>query len=219
MTRTLPLLLVLFAACEGEFGLQGQDKDKVPVAKPPDDDDNDVGDPPDWVNCFSGFVGEYSNIAWTHPDMEPDPEATPPQTWDDLDWWDDVAFSKFDPNIDMGGNWWPVDEDLQEDPKYFGVRWNAWMRVFSNTTLEYSFGSAGDAWIVYDGEPLDSLPGVKPFVTESHTVQLNAGQAPIEIRYAHRGGDSGFRFRVTDGDVKICYAEYQKDLPTEDESD
>ena len=43
------------------------------------------------------------------------------------------------------------------------------------------------------------------------SVNLDGGQYPVEIRYAHRTGSSGFRFRplgVTEEQLQLCYPEY-----------
>ena len=37
---------------------------------------------------------------------------------------------------------------------------------------------------------------------------IDSGQFPLQVRYAHRSGESGFRFRVLSGDVQICYPDF-----------
>ena len=197
---------VLLAGCN-EYSLR--EPPPVPPAEPPGDDPADVGAPPDWQNCFEGFHGEYSNLSVDHPDVEPrrgDPEAS--EDPDDLDWWDEPSFQRFDASLDMGTGWYPVDDGLQADPAYFAVRWRGWIRAWSGTSLQFTLGSADDAWVSIDGDVVAALPGIRDFEPQVFDVPLSAGQYPIEIRYAHRAGDSGFRFRATGGDVTICYPEW-----------
>lgn len=199
------ILLTALMGCQ-EYSLN--DPPRVPPADPPGTTGSDAGEPPDWQNCFEGFLGEYSNLPITHPDVEPgargdvllDPEA--------LDWWSEPSFQEFNSNLDFGTNFWPVDEGLQGDPSYFSVRWLAWLRAWDDTTMQFTLGSADDVWILLDDEIIFSAPGVKDFEPETYSVDLEAGQYPIEIRFAHRAGESGFRFRPISGDVSLCYAEY-----------
>ncbi len=210
-------LVPLIAAGCSEFTLR--DPPRVEVATPPGSPPDQSGQPPDWQDCFQGFLGEYSNLAQNHPDVEPMPplegEEPAPLDLTTLDWWDQPSFQEFSPSLDFGSNWWPVDEGLAGDPAYFSVRWNAWLRAWDDTTLEFSLGSADDVWILLDDEIVFAQPGIKDFEPQTYTLDLDAGQYPIEIRYAHRSGQSGFRFRVLDGDVSLCYAEYDADPPEE----
>ncbi|MEZ4317713.1 MAG: PA14 domain-containing protein [Myxococcota bacterium] len=204
------MLLTLFACQDYTI----RDPPKVPVAPPPDDPGTQNGEPPNWNDCFQGFLGEYSNLPITHPDVEPDP-LVPEPDFDvaTLDWWSNPSFQQFSPSLDFGSNWWPVDEGLEGDPAYFTVRWVAWLRAWDDTTMEFSLGSADDVWILLDDEVIFAQPGIKDFEPQTYTLQLDAGQYPLEIRYAHRAGQNGFRFRVTSergppNGVSICYAEY-----------
>ena len=203
------MLSMLLFACQ-DYSLR--DPPKVPVATPPGDPGDDGGEPPDWQDCFQGFLGEYSNLPVDHPFVEPDPLVEEgPLDLTTLDWWDEPSFHEFSPSLDFGSNWWPVDEGLAGDPAYFTVRWLAWLRAWDDTTLEFSLGSADDVWIILNDEVVLADPGVKDFEPRTVTLDLDAGQFPIEIRYAHRAGESGFRFRVLSGDVSLCYAEYDED--------
>lgn len=201
--------LVLLAACN-EYSLR--EPPPVPPAEPPGKDQDDVGGPPDWATCFEGFHGEYSNLSVDHPHVEPrrnDPDA--PTDRDALDWWDEPSFQRFDASLDMGSAWYPVDEGLEADPAYFAVRWRAWVRAWSNTTMTITLGSADDAWVVINGEEVVALPGIRSFEPQTYDISLSGGQYPLEIDYAHRADESGFRFRVTGGDVTICYPEWDEE--------
>lgn len=200
------LALLLLTGCQ-EYSLHKPPV--VPPAKPPGAQQGEHGAPPNWQDCPGGYLGLYSNLTVDHPDVEPDPEAPPPEDPLALDWWDTVAFERFDPYLDFGGNWWPVDEGLQADPRYFAVRWLAWIRAWDHTEVRLAFGSSDDAWVLVDGEPVVAHPGVGPFEPEVVSFPLRAGQFPLEVRYAHRAGpDSGLRVRVLSGNVSICYPSY-----------
>lgn len=57
--------------------------------------------------------------------------------------------------------------------------------------------------------PVVGQPGLREFEPEVVTFTVQAGQFPIDIRYAQRAGDtSGFRFRVLSGDVGLCYQDF-----------
>jgi len=210
MRNALWVAVFVLASCQ-EYTIDGPAT--VPVATPPAPPDNRDGDPPDWNDCFQGFLGEYTNLPANHPFVEPDPLLEEgPLDFTTLDWWDQPSFQQFSPSLDFGSNWWPVDEGLAGDPAYFAVRWNAWIRAWDDTTLEFSLGSADDVWILINDELVFSDTGIKNFDPQTYTIDLEAGQYPMEIRFAHRSGESGFRFRVLsprgqDG-TSICYAEY-----------
>ncbi|MBX2802059.1 MAG: hypothetical protein KTR31_30540 [Myxococcales bacterium] len=206
MRAFLATLIAMLAGCGQDIGFF--DDDPPLPAQPPGDEDE--GNPPDWQNCFQGWRGVYSNLTIDHPHVTPRPADEPPSTDPtQLDWWDREAFEKFDPTLDFGGNWWPVDEGLEGDPAYFGVYWHAWIRAWSNTTLEFSLGSSDDAWVIVDGEAIADNPGIQDFERQTYSVQLSDGQYPIEVYYAHRASEeSGFSFRVVSGDVSICYPDF-----------
>lgn len=181
-----------------------------PVATPPPPPTDGLGDPPDWNDCFQGFVGEYTNHTAEHPDFEP-PVGEELLVDEDPfvhDWWDEPDFQAFSPNLDFGANWWPVDEGLEGDPAHFAVRWTSWLRAWDDTTMEFTLGSADDVWILLGDEVIFSSVGIKTFEPETYSLPLDAGQYPFEVRYAHRADESGFRFRVVGGDVSLCYAQY-----------
>ncbi len=202
LSLALPILLL---GCQ-EYSLH--EPDKVKPAKPPALVDDGFGDPPNWQDCLTGYLGTYTNLPAGHVDVEPpldEDAATDPIP---LDWWDEPSFQRFDPGLDFGGNWWPIDEGLEGDPAYYSVRWIAWIRAWDRTDLQITLGSGGDSWVLLDDEVIASLPGVHEFDPLTLDIPLESGQYPLEIRYAHRGGDAGFRFRVLSGDVSICYPEF-----------
>ncbi len=208
MSRTSCSILVALTivACGNENNLGSGPV--VPVAEPPGEEDDD-GSPPDWQNCTAGWISQYSNLSVDHPHVNPrDNEPLAPTEPSQLDWWDDPAYEDFDASLDFGQNWWPVDQGLEGDPAYFSVRWDAWIRAWSDTTMEFSLGSADDSWVLVNGSAIAARPGIQDFERETYSVGLDAGQYPIEVLYAHRQDESGFSFRVISGDVAICYPDY-----------
>lgn len=203
------LLLPLFLLGCNEYSLIEPDKTKP--APPPQPVEDGFGDPPNWQDCLTGYLGAYSNLSVDHVDVEPPLDEVPVTDPLTLDWWSEPSFQRFDPGLDFGANWWPVDEGLEDDPAYYAVKWIGWLRAWDRTDLAITLGSGGDSWVILDGEVIAAQPGVHPFDPVVYAMQVESGQYPIEIRYAHRGGDAGFRFRVVNGDVSVCYPEFAEE--------
>lgn len=201
----------LLPGCTGEFQINQQPK--VPPAEPPGEEVEDQGSPPDWTNCSQGWRGVYHNLTVYDAFVDPRPaDELAPTDPTLVDWWSDPSFEKFDPTLDFGQNWWPVDEGLEGDPKFFAVYWHAWIRAWSGTTLSFSLGSSDDSWVYVNGTPIANKPGIQDFVRDPFEMYLEAGQYPIEIWYAHRSSlSSGMSFRVLSGDVSICYPNFEPD--------
>ena len=183
----------------------------VPPADPPGIPDGGEGGPPNWQDCQGGWLARYSNLTVEHPDVEPGddpPVYVDPAT---LDWWDTVDFQKFEPALDYGQSWWPVDDGLAEDPAYFAVSWVAWLRAWDDTNLQFILGNSDDAWVHLDQNPIAERPGIQPYTDTIYAVDIESGQYPLWIRYAHRADDNGFRFRVIGGDVSICYPDFTEE--------
>ena len=192
------------SACQ-EYSVFGPDREVIDVVSPNGQVDDGLGDPPNWADCASGFVGSYTNLSANDPAND-DPEWAPEDPRD-VDWWDEVDFERYDPSLDFGATWWPLDEGLEGDPEHYVVRWRGWIRSYSATELQLVFGVVGDGWILLDQEVRHAVLGQDTFEPETVTLPVAAGQIPIDVRYAHRGGHSGFRLRVTGGDLIWCYPE------------
>ena len=204
------LLLSLLACTEQTVRVINE----VPVAEPPGEESDDFGSPPQWADCTEGYAGQYYNLPTTHADVEPAEDVRPADTYTDLDWWDSsrLAFSRFDPSLDHGSNWWPVDEGLSGDPAYFSARWVAWIRIWEDGVVSFTAAGADDLWVDINNETVIAMPGVKAFEPETFELQMSSGQYPLEVRFAHRSGDSGMRFRPIGGeDVTICYPDFGGD--------
>ncbi len=184
-------------------------RDEVPVepADPPGEEEQDVGEAPLWSDCEAGYEGTYLNLPANHPDVDPSGPADPSLSWADVDWWDTdrTSFERVDTSLDHGPSWWPVDDGLDRDPELFAVRWVTWLRVWEDDEpVTFVVGSSDDLWIDIEGETVYSLPGVHDYEPESVELDLAVGQYPVELRYAHRGGEGGFSFRLVGDHVTLC---------------
>ena len=188
----------------------------------------EAGEPPDWSSCGEGWMGRYFNLPADHPDVlaqtredadldggigssgdSADTGAGPwtlPGSPESTDWFDDQfqAFDRFDPHLEPGSGWFPVDEDLAGDPDFFAVRWRAWIRPEDRGTYDLVVGSTGPLWVEVNGELLVSRPGTEALEPEVISLELDAGQKPITVTYAHLGGESGLRFRSLSDKVDVC---------------
>lgn len=215
MIRLLPsLCLVMVLAGCNETGLtRGQLPDP---AEPPERELDLWGTPPsDWNNCFTGLRGIYYNLTPDHPHVEARladqdlPEDVP--LLDTLDWWDgDVAFQRYDATQDFGPNWWPVDGGFAGDPQYFAARWVGWLRITRRDQQhDFVVGGSSDLFVKLDDDMLIEMTDVEDFETEVQTHGLATGVYRLDVRYAHRLGETnGFRFRVASEEALICYPEY-----------
>lgn len=216
---TVSLALIATIGCQEYTVTQ---EPPPPPAEPPGIDVDAEGEPPaDWNNCSSGFYGLYFNLPANHPLIgaaaedtdiggDTDPTTPPILNPDLVDFWtaDYLAFSRYDPSLEYGANWWPVDDGLADDPRYFAVQWTAWMRVWSHTQVTLLLGAEDDAWIYIQDNPAVAV-NASAFAPTTYTVDLQPGQYPVRIRYAQRVGEqNGFRFRLVSGDAKICYPEF-----------
>jgi len=205
MRRVLLLAACCASACS-EFRVEG--RDPLPPAAPPERLPDAQGEPPDdWDNCSQGFLGRYFNLEATHPDLD----LLAPETPDAVDWFDDdrIAFSRFDPSLEFGANWWPVDNGIDGDPEHFAVQWTAWLRIRSATDVSILLGAADDAWVWVGDELVASQTDSDVLEPEVFETRLRPGVYPVEIRYAHRLATSaGVRFRVVGGESVLCYPEF-----------
>lgn len=204
--------LVWLAGGCNEFTVTEQEE--LPAADPPGGTtDDDFGDSPDWDDCASGYIGNYYNLPADHPDLEPDPEGE--AVIEDptlLDWWDEerLAFERYDPSLDLGAGWWPVDDGLADDPAYFSARWTAWVRVNEATPVELVLGGSSDVFVLVNDELVASQIGRDELETEVVELDLPTGQFPFEVRFAHRTGDSALQVRVASPHAKVCYPEFDE---------
>ncbi len=185
-----------------------RDTGEFPLPPPPPPDPR--GEPPNFTACDQGWFGSYYNLPNTHPDLEPVEPTLPGLDPQLVDWWDDrfVAHQKYDPSLEFGPNWWPVDEGLEADPAYFSVRWRGWVRAAGDQDVRLVLGATSDAWVVLGSEVVASIESQPEFTVLDVSVVIPSGTHPIEVLYTHRMGTPGFRFRVVEGDVTICFPDF-----------
>ena len=186
-------------------------EDRSPVAPPGAEDPDDFGAAPDWNDCPTGYLGRYYNLPADHPDLEPGDGAESALIDPNLvDWWDEerLSFERFDPSLDQGGGWWPVDEGLAADPDYFSARWTAWIRVNEAQPVELLVGATTDIFVFVDDELLFAETGREDFEPHVVALDLPTGQLPLEFRFAQRMGDSALRARFLSEHVAVCYPDF-----------
>lgn len=228
MKRLAALALVAagLVACGNEGAIF--QPDPPPPAEPPGTVIDAQGEPPnDWVNCGSGHFALYFNLAENEPfvgDVEGDTGSTLPGV-DPIDpaavpfWFDDhLAFSKYDVSLEFGPNWWPVDEGLANDPRYFATQWTSWLRVFNdNQNVQIVLAAETDVFITI-GENTQIVRSDVRYAPEIIDLPLDTGVYPVTIRYAQRKGqDGGFRFRVVNPaeQARICWPDFPDEEPVE----
>jgi hypothetical protein len=202
---------LLLWACSPEYHVV--DEPVEPPPPPPEASLDDAGAPPsDWEACTLGAFGTYYNLPADHPDVEPTVDDPPPAGPDATDWFDDdrAVWTRFDPSLDFGRGWWPVDDGLEGDPAYFSASWAAWVRVWTPGAYAVVLGAGGDAWVELDGVVVAEAHHLDDFEAEAPIIDLEAGVYPLRVRFAHRTeAADGFQFRVaaTDDDVSVCAPE------------
>lgn len=77
----------------------------------------------------------------------------------------------------------------------FSVTFDGYIKVAQDGIYEFQIDSTWDATLVLAGEMIIDDVGTKDRKVKSAIIPLKAGLHKISIRYNHRGGDAGFRFR------------------------
>jgi len=191
----------------------------IPPADPPGTELDAFGDPPDWTTCSEAYLGQYYNLDADHPEVLAEATDTGEPELDPIDldqtglWEDqDLAYQRYDTSLVFGENWWPVDQDLAEDPSYFSVRWTAWLRARDSDGMQIALGATTDGLVLLDDQVIASVEGSLDYAPQTLDISLRSGVYPLDVRMAHRaGGNAGFRFRVVSGDVNICYPDFSGD--------
>lgn len=200
----------------------------TPPADPPGTVLDAFGDPPDWATCSEAYLGQYYNLGADNAEVVSTGDAAAdtaelaldPVDVEQADLWDDqdLAFQHYDTTLVFGENWWPVDQDLAEDPAYFSVRWTAWLRARDSGGMRIALGATTDGWVLLDDKVVASVEASLDYLPETLDISLRSGVYPLDIRMAHRaGGNAGFRFRVVSGDVNICYPDFSGDDDVEEQ--
>ncbi|TNE87632.1 MAG: hypothetical protein EP330_17680 [Deltaproteobacteria bacterium] len=180
-----------------------------PVAEPPGEDLDLTGNPPDdWQDCPRGLQGYYYNLQETHPYVT---SGRVGAAMDTLFNEDDLSFDRYDPSLEFGEAWYPVDDGLAADPDGFSVRWVGWIRGWSDSTLSMVLGASDDAQVLIDGEVVAEVVDSPELLLGVHSHYLDGGVYPFEVRYAQRGDASAMRFRITEGDASLCIPSYSEE--------
>lgn len=211
MTARALALTALLVGCGGQDAtVTFKDEPVEPVQQPPVDDDGDEGGAPDWNDCATGYLGTFYNLPHDHPDVEPDVWEEPDFDPDLHPWWEptDQVYEEFSASLERGSNWWPVDDGLEDDPQYWSARFNAWIRVHDDQPVELSLGASSDVWVIVDGRVVARHHTEDELEVGIQSLELGAGQYPIEVRFAHRFGDSALRLRFVSDNAVVCFAEY-----------
>jgi hypothetical protein len=198
-------------ACGGQDTTVTLQEDPVePVQQPPPVEGDDEGTAPDWNNCPTGYLATYYNLPVDHPDVEPSFFEEPDYDPSLHDWWDEQyqAYEEFEGSLEKGTNWWPVDDGLTDDPRYFSAVFNAWIRVNDDQPVRLALGASSDVWVLVDGRVVATHHTDEDFEVVVQSMDLGSGQYPLEIRFAHRYGDSALRLRFVSENAVVCFAEY-----------
>lgn len=191
--------MIWLLACS-EYGVR--EADPVPVAEPPGSTDEGHGEAPDWGDCSPGLWGEYSNLPRGLDADAPEDPTT-------LDWWSSPTHDGYDPILEFGEGWWPVDEGLDGDPAWFAVRWRGWLRVWDAGSHPVVVGAADDVWVQAGDAWLVTSPGPQPYDPQEVELAFDqAGQYPITVWFAQRNDvESGLRFRPLGDGLSLCLGE------------
>ncbi len=209
------LLWVTAGCTEYDLGSTGDDGTPGDDDAGGGDDDNDANpdfDGVPWDNCVEGYLGDYYNLPFDHPEVEANVEngVFVGDVPGNHDWWDDpyFVFSRYDLNLEFGAPWWPVDTGMTGDPQYFAVHWGAWVVVDSAAPFYFEMGSDDDSWLYINGEMKADLGGIHGMAATTYEAVLDEGFYTFDLWFAERHTvDSGFYFRFTGGDVRIYPAD------------
>ncbi len=204
MRRLLPVSALLLSAACTEYVVY--EPPPSPVAEPPGREVDAHGRPPDWASCRAAWSGQYYNLDAEHPDVLAAAEWSPGADPAELDWWDPagLVFERTDPSLDLGGAWFPVDEGHAADPAFFAVKWAAWLRVERRGNQQLVLGATSDAWVFADERLLAGVEAQRGLSPISVAIDLQPGQYPITVLFAHRLGAPGLRLRFTGDDFAVC---------------
>jgi len=152
-----------------------------------------------------GFLGRYFNLPGDHPDVEgPITGIVTGDSPFNHDWYEEqyYSFTRLDPDLAFGNDFFPVDEGLPGDPHYFAVHWQATLRVPVSGVYPFEIGSDDDSWVYVDNQMVCDLGGIHALSITTHTAYLSAGEHRLDIYFAERKSvQSGFHFRFFDDNV------------------
>ena len=196
---------VLLCACN-EFTVTEQEE--LPAAEPPGGTtDDDFGDAPDWNDCASGYLGNYYNLPSDHPDVEPEDDEGAvigrPWTGGARIALSSSATTRLSIWVRSGGPWtraWPMTPSTS-------YALDRLIRV-NEALLSSCPGRILDVFVFVSDALVASQTHRDTLETEVVEVELPTGQYPLEVRSAHRFGDSGLQVRVASEHAVVCYPDF-----------
>ncbi len=146
-----------------------------------------------------GYYGQYFNLDASHPTIGDERNNI------DRDWFNEkyLSFTKVDYDLDFGNGFFPVDEDLPNDPYYFSVYWKANIEMSSDDDFKYKVLSDDDSWVYVDGKLKTDLGGLHKVKGKTESIKLTKGSHFLEIYFVERGPWSSHFSFVPDGNYKI----------------
>ncbi len=147
---------------------------------------------------LSGYYGQYFNLPINYPKAG---ESAGMATG----WYDNkyLSFSRIDPNLDFGNEFFPIDEGLDGDPYYFSVYWRSIIEVPSDGNYNYQVKSDDDSWVYIDSNLTIDLSGIHKAKGKTQDIYLTKGLHTLEIYFAERKPfGSYFSFSI-DNQIKV----------------
>ena len=181
-------------------GLVDSDYCTVIVAEPPNQ-------PPVPIIEIGGYLGHYYNLPCNHSEVGGRvTEIVPGDSPFNHDWYNETyySFSRIDPDLTFGADFFPVDEGLQGDPLYFAVHWETTIIVPASGNYTFDLGSDDDSWVYIDDEMVCDLGGIHGMDISSYTVYIEEGEHELNIYFAERHRvQSGFYFEFIEEDIIV----------------
>ena len=154
---------------------------------------------------IGGYLGHYYNLPCNHSEVGGKVTGLEPgDTPFNHDWYDETyySFSRIDPDLTFGADFFPVDEGLEGDPLYFAVHWETTIEVLESGNYTFEIGSDDDSWVYIDDEMVCDLGGIHGLDILSYTIHLYEGEHDLDIYFAERRRvQSGFYFEFIDVDL------------------
>ncbi|MCK4554090.1 hypothetical protein KAU19_03945, partial [Candidatus Parcubacteria bacterium] len=139
----------------------------------------------DEILNLSGYYGQYYNLPTNTPGIN---KKAPAEAGKATGWYDNkyLSFSRIDPDLDFGNNFFPIDEELAGDPYYFSVYWRAILEVPADGNYNYQVKSDDDSWVYIGSNLTTDLRGIHKATGKLQNIYLTKGLHALEIYFAER---------------------------------